>query len=359
MWLGPGLGGRVFVSGRRILQNPHNLPLWQNVPVVQRQHQCLADRKGCGTGDVGHLCHRVLLFKKSYKVIPKSGRQNILGTKQIIDTNLKQRRASVNAINRTKVHNRLSQSGEQGCGMEIQDSPFARKLAAFVVLSPVDIGALSDVYKRRRKFPVGRDMVYQGQKDQAAYIIASGWVCSYKILPGGTRQIVDFQLPGDFLGLRSVLFRTADHNALPITPVEASEVLADDLLNAFTATPRLATAVLWAASRDEAMVVEHLVSIGRRTATERTAHFLLELGARLKLVGLADKTGFKCPLSQYLLADTLGLSAVHINRVLRELREEDLLTFQKGRVTFHNYEALVAMADFDRAYLDHDGPLLR
>jgi len=243
--------------------------------------------------------------------------------------------------------------------MQIQDSPFARKLAAFVALSDADLGTMSDVFKRRRKFPVGRDMLYQGQKDQAAYVIASGWVCSYKLLPGGSRQIVDFQIPGDFLGLRSVLFRTADHNAEPITPVEASEVLAVDLLTAFTETPRLATAVMWAASRDEAMVVEHLVNLGRRNAAERTAHFLLELGARLRLVGMGDRLGYKCPLSQYLLADALGLSAVHINRVLRELREAGLLTFQKGKVTFDDFEGLVALADFDRAYLDHDGPLLR
>ena len=75
-----------------------------------------------------------------------------------------------------------------------------------------------------------------------------------------------------------MLFRTADHNIEQITPVEASEVLASDLLEAFSSTPRLATAVLWAASRDEAMVAEHLVGIGRRSALERTAHFLLEMG---------------------------------------------------------------------------------
>ena len=241
--------------------------------------------------------------------------------------------------------------------MHIQDSPFARKLAAFVALSPEDIGALSEIYKRRHKFTVGCDMVYQGQKDQSAYIIASGWVCSYKLLPSGSRQIVDFQIPGDFLGLRSVLFRTADHCCMPVTPVEASEVMAADLLAAFTQTPRLAAAVMWAASRDEAMVVEHLVNLGRRTAAERTAHFMLELGARLRLVGLADRKDFKCPLSQSLLADTLGLSPVHINRVLRELREENLMTFQKGHVTFHDYDGLVKMADFDHAYLDHDGPM--
>lgn len=241
---------------------------------------------------------------------------------------------------------------------DIQDSPFARKLTAFVRLSDADLTVMSDIYRRRRRFPVGVDMIHQGQTDQSAYILASGWACSYKLLPGGSRQIVDIQIPGDFLGLRSVLFRTSDHNVEPITLVHASEIRQRDLLNAFSQTPRLATAVLWAASRDEAMVVEHLVDVGRRSATERMAHFLLELGTRLRLVGLGTRAGYLCPMSQYLLADALGLSAVHVNRVLRELREEGLATFQRGRVVFDDYDALVEYANFDRAYLDHDGPLL-
>lgn len=241
----------------------------------------------------------------------------------------------------------------------IEDSPFARKLAAFVKLSDQDLTAISDIYRRRRRFAVGVDMIQQGQTDQSAYVVASGWACSYKILPSGSRQIVDIQIPGDFLGLRSVLFRTADHNVEPITLIHASEVKQRDLLTAFSQTPRLATAVLWAASRDEAMVVEHLVDVGRRSAPERMAHFLLELGARLRLVGLGDRKGYLCPLSQYLLADTLGLSAVHVNRVLRELREEGMVTFQKGRVVFDDYDALVELAGFDRTYLDQDGPLLQ
>ncbi|GAB1479192.1 Crp/Fnr family transcriptional regulator [Paracoccaceae bacterium] len=240
-----------------------------------------------------------------------------------------------------------------------QHSAFARKLGAFVALSDQEYSALDRLYARRKTFSAGRDMVHQGQTDQSAYILASGWVCSYKLLSGGTRQIVDFQIPGDFLGLRSVLFRTSDHNIEPVTRVEASEVLVSDLLDTFTKTPRLATAVLWAASRDEAMVVEHLVGIGRRDAKERTAHFLLELGARLKLVGLGTSLGYSCPLSQYLLADSLGLSAVHVNRVLRELREAGLVTFQQGKVTIHDLDGLVKLADFDKSYLDHDGPLLK
>ena len=243
--------------------------------------------------------------------------------------------------------------------MKTQHSAFARKLGAFVALSAEEFSALERLHARRKKFVTGRDMVHQGEVNQCAYILASGWVCSYKLLANGSRQIVDFQIPGDFLGLRSVLFRTADHNIEPVTLVEASEVLVSDLLDTFSKTPRLATAVLWAASRDEAMVVEHLVGIGRRDAKERTAHFLLELGARLKLVGLGTALGYSCPLSQYLLADAMGLSAVHVNRVLRELREVGLVTFQQGKVTIHDLDGLVALADFDKSYLDHDGPLLK
>ena len=107
------------------------------------------------------------------------------------------------------------------------------------------------------------------------------------------------------------------------------------------------------------MVVEHLVNLGRRSAEERMAHFLLELGARLKLVGIGNRTGFDCPLTQYHLADALGLSAVHVNRILRQLREEGLVTFQKGRVEFDDFDRLTDRAGFDTAYLDQEGPLLR
>ena len=237
-------------------------------------------------------------------------------------------------------------------------SPLTRKLSAFVALSDAELAVLARLHQRRRSFAAGRDMVHQGQSAQAAYILSAGWVCSYKLQPDGTRQIVDFQVPGDFLGLRSVLLRTSDHSFEPIVDIEAAEVLTSDLLAALAQTPRLATAILWAASRDEAMVVEHLVGIGRREADARMAHFLLELGSRLSLVGLGSKEGFACPLTQYHLADALGLSAVHVNRVLRQLRERALVTFRDNHVTFHDYAGLTEFADFDPAYLDQTGPLL-
>ncbi|AHD00902.1 Crp/Fnr family transcriptional regulator [Leisingera methylohalidivorans] len=241
----------------------------------------------------------------------------------------------------------------------IENSPLARKLMAFVALSAGELAVLERLHQRRRTFAAGRDLVHQGQPEQAAYILSEGWVCSYKIQPDGSRQIVDFQIPGDFLGLRSVLLQASDHSIEPIMQIEAAEVLADDLITAFAETPRLAMAILWAASRDEAMVVEHLVGLGRRDADERMAHFLLELGARLELVGMGSKSGYDCPLTQYHLADALGLSAVHVNRVLRQLREDGLATFRAGKVTFDNYDRLVALAEFDPAYLDQARPFLK
>lgn len=240
----------------------------------------------------------------------------------------------------------------------MQNKPLALKLGAFVALSEAELSIMEGLHKRRRTFAAGRDLVHQGQTDHAAYILNSGWACSYKLLHDGQRQIVDFQIPSDFLGLRSVVLHISDHSIEPVTDIEVTEVHVSDLLEVFSHTPRLATAVLWAASRDEAMVVEHLVGIGRRDAAERMAHFLLELGARLSLVGLGSREGYACPLTQYLFADALGLSAVHVNRVLRQLREQGLVTVRDGFVTFNDYDRLVEFADFEMTYLDQVGPLL-
>jgi CRP-like cAMP-binding protein len=119
-----------------------------------------------------------------------------------------------------------------------------------------------------------------------------------------------------------------------------------------TEYPRLGAAILWAASRDEAMVVEHLFNIGRRSAIERTAHFFMEFAERLSLVGLATEAEFECPLSQFVLADALGLTAVHVNRVLRQLREQDLVTLRRGRVRIHDLNRLRKLAGFHGGYLN-------
>jgi len=228
----------------------------------------------------------------------------------------------------------------------------ARKLSAFETLGPEELRMLDGLQQARTRIAAGKEVVYEGQHHHAAYILRSGWACSYKRLRDGSRHIIDIQIPGDFLGLRSLLLRRSDHSFVTITDVELSRISADQALTVLREAPRLATALLWAASRDEAMVVEHLVGISRRDAFERTTHFLLELGARLKLVGYGTGDSYPCPVSQSILADTLGMTAIHLNRVLRQLREARLIFFREGTVVFPDMARAAELTGFDRAYLD-------
>jgi len=109
---------------------------------------------------------------------------------------------------------------------------------------------------------------------------------------------------------------------------------------------------------NEAAMTERIVSLGRRDASERLAHFLLECWVRVRRVGLGERREYRCPLSQYHLADALGLSAVHVNRVLNDLRKRGILTFRKGIVRFDDFEGLLDLADFNAGYLEADQELV-
>lgn len=236
----------------------------------------------------------------------------------------------------------------------LQIDALSKKIAAFMPLKPEDSVILERLQGQRILIGAGRDIVYEGQHHHAAYVVREGWACSYKRLHDGGRQIIDIQIPGDFLGLRSLLLRTSDQSYVALTDIEIRKVNTDRIWEAFRESPRLAVALLWAASRDNAMVVEHLVNVGRRDALSRTAHFLLELAMRMRLIGHGNSDSFPCPLSQTVLADSLGLTAIHLNRVLRQLREANLLVFRDGVVTFLNRESLAELTGFDLTYLDQD-----
>ena len=239
--------------------------------------------------------------------------------------------------------------------MPAGDSALLQKLNRFLSLGKEELAALAAIEARRHPATAGTELIHERQPDQRAYILQRGWAACYKLLPDGGRQVIDVRIPGDFMGFRSVLLRTSDHSSVAVTDVVVAEVDGAQMLETFQALPRLAVAMLWAASRDEAMVVEHLVGIGRRSALARTAHFLVELGLRLDLIGLRSRTGFACPLNQYVLSDLLGLTAIHVNRVLRQLRELGLLTFRNGEVTVHDLPGLQQLAEHDSGYLDQTG----
>lgn len=240
--------------------------------------------------------------------------------------------------------------------MPPSENALVRKLSNFVQLSPDELGCLMELQSSRETVDASTELVHEGQTDHRAYILQEGWAYSYKLLPDGGRQVITLKLPGDFIGLRSVLLRTSDHSFASISNVVVSPISVKRLIAVFTEFPRLGAAILWAVSRDEAMVVEHLVDLGRRSAIERVAHFFLELGLRLQLVGMASETKFACPLNQYLLADALGLTAIHINRVLRQLREQRLITLKDHRVVILDMKGLMKLAGYDSGYLDQPQP---
>jgi len=237
--------------------------------------------------------------------------------------------------------------------MSQDETPLSKKLNAFIPLMPDELICLAKLQSIRRSIEPQTELVYEGQSDHKAWILLEGWANCYKIVPNGGRQIIGFPLPGDFMGLRSILLRTSDHSFESLTSAVVSEISRSRLIEVIHDFPRLATAILWAASRDEAMVVEHLVNIGRRSAIERTAHFFMELGQRLALIGQVVDNGFACPLNQYVLADALGLSAIHVNRVLRQLRERGLITLRAQHVIILDLTGLQALAGFDGSYLNH------
>lgn len=241
--------------------------------------------------------------------------------------------------------------------LTMQERSMAKRLSSFLDIPLEDLIPVPAVFGNRRTFAGGSQLISRASNVSSAYVLVSGWAFSFRKLPDGSRQITDIRIPGDFIGLRSVLLRNCDNRVEAILQTQAVELLQQELLDLFQHSPRLGMCLLGAASKDAAMSAEHCARMGRRTSTERMAHFLLEMNVRLRRVGMADLNGYRCPLSQYVLADFLGLSPVHVNRVLRDLRELGLVTFQHGRVTFNDYRGLVEFVDFDGTYLQQVAPV--
>jgi CRP-like cAMP-binding protein len=173
----------------------------------------------------------------------------------------------------------------------------------------------------------------------------------YRILHDGRRQIVDIILPGDVVGTLGSFTESTLYSTKALTEVVVA-VLPFARINSLVEThPRLAAKMFLSFSNEATIYAEHLVDLGRRSALERVAHFLLELLTRLRNVGLADGQSFKIPLTQELIADALGLSIPHVNRVLRRLREDNLVVIEDQRVSVQDIDALSELADFDSGYL--------
>jgi CRP-like cAMP-binding protein len=229
--------------------------------------------------------------------------------------------------------------------------PLLHKLRARDIVTEEEERILRDSIGSIRELPPGRILVRAGVPLSESTLLFEGFVCRYKDLSDGQRQIMEIHVPGDFLDLHSFLLKRIDHNVAAMTPVRFALVPHDALRDITENQPHL-TRLLWFSTLiDAAIHREKILSIGRRSAVGRIAHILCELYVRLKLVGFADDYRYKLPLKQADLADATGLTSVHVNRMLRKLRNEEILTFRGGEVTIHDWDRLQHIAEFNSTYL--------
>ena len=237
---------------------------------------------------------------------------------------------------------------------DAKESALARKLRHFLDFSTQDVADILALEQQEFSVAPRTELISQDGEDQSYYVLLKGWAACSKLLPDGRRHIINFAVPGDFLGLRCFLLPKADHAVVTITEATVSQFPQHRIIDLIRANPRFGAAVLWALSFEQAIVVEHLVNIGRRSALERTAHLLLELEARLGLVGLSGDGSFEVPATQEDLGDVLGLTTVHVNRVLRQLRTRELIAIRQRRIEILDRDRLQELAQFTAGYLEHD-----
>lgn len=190
----------------------------------------------------------------------------------------------------------------------------------------------------------GATILVEGAHSAHLYTVLTGWAFRYKILEDGRRQILNYVVPGDLVGLQGSLMNEMQHSLEALTPVNLCVFERDRLTELFENHASLSYDVTWIAAREERILDEHLLSIGRRSALERAAYLLAFLHTRAKSVGLFNGNKATIPLTQQHIADTLGLSVVHTNKTLRKLAQRDLVQWRDRGCEILNAEGLADIA---------------
>jgi len=204
-----------------------------------------------------------------------------------------------------------------------------------------------------RSCPANTDIYDQGEALNELYTVLEGWVFLYKLLEDGRRQITMIALPGDFIGYSASLFGPMDHSARSLTPVKLCVFPRANFLDFVSAHPELSLRLTWMIAHYGELGRDRLTSVGRQSALERVAHFLLELFYRVRLRDLEPRgSSIAMPLNQEHIADALGLTPVHVNRMLRGLRERGLVRLADKTLHVLDPDGLAAVAGFDDAIVE-------
>jgi CRP-like cAMP-binding protein len=233
-------------------------------------------------------------------------------------------------------------------------NPLLRKLANFTTLSQEEITAVEECCLDIREVGAREDVISQGDRTGGVKLLLEGFACRYKVLEDGRRQIVAYFVPGDLCDLRVFILKRMDHSIGALVTSRVATISPENVLRLTHNYPTLTRALWWSTLVEEAIAREWIVNVGQRNALERMAHLFCELLYRFRAVGLNQGMSCTLPLTQVELAETLGLSSVHVNRTLQELRRRKLITLENGVLTIQDLDALKEISLFNPDYLHLD-----
>ena len=221
-----------------------------------------------------------------------------------------------------------------------------RQTGVFTPVTGQELDFIQHFRHSTLRVPAGHILIPEQQPGGKLFTLYDGWACRYKSLSDGRRQILNFLLPGDLIGLQQEFADSAMHGTEALTDLSLCVFEHDELLDLYCQHPRLGYDITWLAAREEGMVDDNLLSAGQRHAAERVAMLLMHLYRRLERLGLAQDDSVAFPLTQQHIADTLGLSLVHTNKTLRRLQQLGLHEIRGGRLWLLNPKALEELAEY-------------
>ncbi len=230
------------------------------------------------------------------------------------------------------------------------NDPVISKLECGSPLGLADRATLEAITASTVHVPAHQDIVRENEIAARAHLLLEGFACRYKILRGGRRAILACLLPGDLCDAHDA-FVAMDHSVATITPCVIAIMTWAAVEDLMTNHPRISRALSWARTVDESILREWLANMGQRPADRQLAHLICELFARLRIIDRVSGSGFNFPFTQEELGDMLGISSVHVNRVLQQLREDGLIALHGRVLTILDPARLEQFAEFNRNYL--------
>jgi len=222
--------------------------------------------------------------------------------------------------------------------------PFVVRVRNLVDLTLPDLQSLHAVMETATV--KRRDLVLDGYEFSKLCFVKEGFAARYKLLRNGKRQIVNFVLPGDVVGMPGSFLDRAANSVIAISDMTLQICSLEAFVGLCYRRPKFGLVLSWLAAQEAANYAEHIIGVGRRTPVERLAHLLLEMHSRLAVVGLADEFAFNLPFTQEMMSDALGLSVPHLNRMLTQLRVEGLIAINGRRVEIVDRKTIELLAQF-------------